>query len=750
MKKYIDCLCLCVLLAVCCVACREEEDASAVRSGFLISLVEAPQVGVEARAVVEVDGHSFTTSHLTITNKDNGKKVYDEDFTKEQISASAGRYDIEVSLGEDVVLGLTPYYTGKKEETITEGVKTVSVECSLANALLSVNFGKDTEAAARFGKFFSKYEVKVACGNSSISIGEGEKVYFKAGSSLSLTFKGKLKESGKDYEYIIPTENISVAAKDHTILTLAVAPVEAGVAVEVTKAEVKEETISSTIPMSWLPKPTVSATGFDATTNSLSVVETETASASIDFKLPSALQNMKFKFHFEDPQFASLNEKEYSLIDNKTEIETALGITLPTVGETDASKAQIVLDDLINKLQAIDENTSTVNIVTVAIKTNDRWSDEGGVSNTYTLTCTPPKFTVGVQPGNIWTMEFTADEITVESGDESKLKGEGLQYQYRDAESSEWHTLNDGARQSGLTPGKTYSLRALYGGRIASNVVDVKTYPQIKLQEDGRNGQLDDWYYEITDDAGNEITENISYVYWKKWFPKNAESDVLSIWNTVNQTTTQHGTAPTIGWFPFTGYTPTPPYVGCCYVANSGTIPSDDSCSGKSALIRTVGWGSGSTGGGNSSIIKHVTPGELYIGAYDLSTHTPNYGMDYESRPTGMRFKYKYYPISSDAGVIDKFIAKIVIMDETGTSISEQYPLEDNCGGARDSWSENVEISINYADITKSPKKMYILFKSGTVTDQDNMAKPKIGNLSDGESVGSQLYIDDVELIYDK
>ena len=45
---------------------------------------------------------------------------------------------------------------------------------------------------------------------------------------------------------------------------------------------------------------------------------------------------------------------------------------------------------------------------------------------------------------------------------------------------------------------------------------------------------------------------------------------------------------------------------------------------------------------------------------------------------------------------------------------------------------------------------MYILFKSGSLTDTNVMDKPSFGNLSDGESVGSKLYIDDVELIYNK
>ena len=44
---------------------------------------------------------------------------------------------------------------------------------------------------------------------------------------------------------------------------------------------------------------------------------------------------------------------------------------------------------------------------------------------------------------------------------------------------------------------------------------------------------------------------------------------------------------------------------------------------------------------------------------------------------------------------------------------------------------------------------IYIVFKSGDKTSNDTLIEvPKFGNLSDGKYVGSQLYVDDVELIY--
>ena len=148
------------------------------------------------------------------------------------------------------------------------------------------------------------------------------------------------------------------------------------------------------------------------------------------------------------------------------------------------------------------------------------------------------------------------------------------------------------------------------------------------------------------------------------------------------------------------------------------------------------------TGGGNASKINHVTPAELYLGTYDLANHKPVYGIEYASRPTAIKFWCKYVPKSTDL-----LIAQIIILDNEGMEIGgASIPTEE--AGVTD-WTEKT-LFINYTDLKKAPAKMYVLFKSGTITDTGVMDKPEFGNLSDGESVGSKLYIDDISLVYDK
>ena len=259
-------------------------------------------------------------------------------------------------------------------------------------------------------------------------------------------------------------------------------------------------------------------------------------------------------------------------------------------------------------------------------------------------------------------------------------------------------------------------------GEVAGEAVAVSTYPIIELE----NGNMEHWTKE---GPANGNT------YWYVMYPWN-EEDEKKYWNTINLTTTQDGEVRNSSWNVI------PPYTWTTYVANSGTISVTDSHSGNAALIRTVGWGSGSTAAGDASDIKHVTPGELYLGSYDLSSHLPVYGIEYKSHPTNVKFWCKYEPKSSDL-----MIAQIVIMDANGETIGSANIPESESGSIAN-WTEKT-LDIQYTDLEKEPSKMYLLFKSGSLTDSNILDRCN-ANFSDGEHVGSRLYIDDISLVYNK
>lgn len=73
----------------------------------------------------------------------------------------------------------------------------------------------------------------------------------------------------------------------------------------------------------------IEAEGFE--NNVLAFAETESKTAKLNLNTASALQDLKLKFTFGDPQFESLNDKEYllSVPTDKEKVEKVLGIVLP-------------------------------------------------------------------------------------------------------------------------------------------------------------------------------------------------------------------------------------------------------------------------------------------------------------------------------------------------------------------------------------------------------------------------------------
>ena len=706
------------LLGVLFVACSEEENLSQTgKTGFLVSLAE--DVKVESRSTPEEIGKPVASQfNLKITNQATGSELYNDSYTNQLIPASAGTYEIEATYGDNPVLALdAPYYKGTTEAELADGEsKTVQVNCKVANALASVVF--DNSGTNTFeSQFASSYGVRVSVNGSSTTLtNNGESAYYRAGSMPVFTFVGTLRNGGGVKEVPLENSNLSnpstFVAGQHCQITLKLSDAAPGLRVEISKVEVNSLTINETIPLEWLPKPKVTAEGF--TDNTLSMYETETPTAKFNFNLSSALQELKFTLNFADETYQSLN-KTYTLSELSEEDRTALtnaGVVLPVIGSKEAS---LDFTGLAAKLTGSTSGEVLSNVITLdEVKANNRVLEGEQV---YTIQTSAPDFELIVYPGNTWTKQFTANTQIIHGN--ADVIREGMTFEYKAGETN-WISSRD-SLITGLTPGTNYQVRLKYGKHYKET--NVATYPIIELE----NGDMEHWTKE---GPANNNT------YWYVMYPWN-EEDEKKYWNTINLTTTQDGEIRNSSWDLF------PPYTWTTYVANSGTISVTDSHSGNAALIRTVGWGSGSTAAGDASDIKHVTPGELYLGSYDLSSHLPVYGIEYKSRPTNVKFWCKYEPKSSDL-----MIAQIIIMDANGETIGSAS-VPENESGAIANWTEKT-LDIQYTDLEKEPSKMYILFKSGSLTDTNVMDKPSFGNLSDGESVGSKLYIDDVELIYNK
>lgn len=185
-------------------------------------------------------------------------------------------------------------------------------------------------------------------------------------------------------------------------------------------------------------------------------------------------------------------------------------------------------------------------------------------------------------------------------------------------------------------------------------------------------------------------------------------------------------------------------FLNLAYVAASGTTPTQG-ISGQGALLRTIAWGSGNTAAGGASIIKHVDRAELFLGTFNSTNDSelPAYGIDFASRPSALRFYYKFEEAKSRKGYVE-----IKVLDASGAVIA-QNQMEI---GSQGSWTP-MNVPLTYTKAAKAAK-LSVIFRSTNVGkplgDGTALGKSDINTNGSRTSphTGSQLYIDDIELIY--
>lgn len=272
----------------------------------------------------------------------------------------------------------------------------------------------------------------------------------------------------------------------------------------------------------------------------------------------------------------------------------------------------------------------------------------------------------------------------------------------------------------GLTGGKTYQVRATCDGNL-STIYTFTTETGAQLA----NSDMETW--SRTDGQTK---------YW--WIEYAGASKEAAIWGTMNILTTSEGGNDT-------GITNS--RNGTAYCAFSGTRQEKGSVHGGSsaAIIETVGWGKGNAAQGWWTNSKHITVGQLYLGSYNETSTSPNYGISYSNRPKSVEFWYKYRAKNS----ADFGKAFVKVLDASGNILAEK--------------DINLTACDNYTQITLDLNELYAIpcnpaaslqigfLSSGYegVESQNNaewLDRPGVMNLSDGRFTGSSLYIDDIKL----
>lgn len=705
-------LCL-VMLSLLTLSCNraDMEEGHIGKSGFLVTLTD--DVRVESRSTpAKLEDPLNTDFDLKIIRTSTGETVYDGKFKEDLIQASAGFYQVTASFGTNPVLAVdAPYYEGTvtEVEVRKDTPAQVLVPCKVANALLSVVYGES------IAKVYDSYYVTVAVGEESREIRNNESAYFHAGSVVNVWFHGTPKGESEERTFELLHEGLTapLEAGEHAILNLSI---EAGVNVSVEKVEVKKVTVGETVPVEYMPKPKLEAEGFS--NNELTFAETEKKAASVHLKLASPLQELKMRFHFEDAQFASLNDQDYLLSKDKAALENALGIILPDVNATDAT---IDFSNLIAKMQT-NAGATTRNVIELDAQANNRWSSDketDASSRKLTLNCNKPVFSISAYPGNIWTKEFTVNHLLaedVESGDYETL-GEKMTYQFSSNGTDGWTDLGEDLRKADLTPGTIYYIRGLYRGVIESKVTEIATCPIIEIP----NGNMESW---------RTLTKKV--MPGANFFKKvtiTADYPDNNIWSCVNVKTFE-----------------STPNIESTYNMIASTY-KETGRSGYAAALRTVGWDNGS--GNTTSIIYHVSAGKLFLGTYsfnhDNNSEVYNYGIEYKSRPTHLRFFYKYAPYNNDSFKV------IVVLENRSEGIVTRVGQVEFVSNETKSDFTELSLPIEYINMELPITHMYVLFSSsaGCSDSEAEETKNLKGMVSGGNyHQGSVFIIDDVELQY--
>ena len=297
-------------------------------------------------------------------------------------------------------------------------------------------------------------------------------------------------------------------------------------------------------------------------------------------------------------------------------------------------------------------------------------------------------------------------------------------------------------RLTGLTPGTKYSVRSIHDGE-KSRTVTVTTEAATAF----KYGTFDKWT--------SEQLHNYQYL----WIPGTP-------WETLNHLTLSQPGNPT---YAYKGTSGTIPANGRSNYSNryGGLFGTDQKADGhtqgidnlhsdlshtgaNAALIRTVGYGSGNSAGAGTgnpasgfATCEHVAAGELYLGTYD---NGPVYsGCDFDRRPNSVTFYYKYVPYGSSGDYGD---CEVIVYDASGKEISGSGVKEIH---AQANYTP-MTLTLDYPVDAKKAAKIMIRFKSSANPSLTNNSTwlygPGNKNLSGGEYVGSELYIDDITFNY--
>ena len=368
-------------------------------------------------------------------------------------------------------------------------------------------------------------------------------------------------------------------------------------------------------------------------------------------------------------------------------------------------KYEAVPFDATFKVRVVDNNDNTVTSAPFTIKIQKLTAQ------------------VNVAEANAFARSFRGVTMTVNEGIASKF---ALQYRTGEGdwttvkpESIDGNTLTFAKIGGSLLPETAYQFRSIYDNNAAEVSDNVVVTTEAAAQVG--NAGFEDWTTETMTVNVNLTTKKFTH----NWYNAFSNSDVDQWWAVTSKQSMPSSVSTSSNY----------------NVKNIPTVAySADSFSGsKSAHIFTV-----NIGYFNTPDVASGTSyaGELFIGTADDSGNPTYSGHRFTTRPDKISFRYKYAPKGSE-----KFYVKIELKDAAGSVL---YSKEDTQGPAATEWTEYTT-SIDWADLTKKPESILIIFKSSSSAKPDVTAKSnlEVAGKTETGHFGSSLHIDDIQMIYE-
>ena len=694
-----------------------------------------------------------------------------EDARDTVLRVKAGKWKLLSFYGDSTACGFDkPYFLAEKEFDVDGGLKAngdpnltvVEAQAKVSNVRITVNF--DETVSGSYYDYFvrlARIDTSSAAGNQAnkkyrqilrYRMDEERDAYMMATDSLQIQFMAQYEYGDESSWKFATLDTIATLPNDHvTIDVLVKDPRKGNLDVTIkTDDNIIRTDHNLEILEEWAPQdpPQVVASGFDANGDHAVVEGDNTGNnATISVIARAGLRNLYVKV-----------DSDYL---NKPVSEGGAGLDIPLGEELDlldvSSSNLAKLDRLaaagFDWQRAVGENGNSVmdgsrkltyvtmtklfeyinelnpslpkkrDLAVFTIRAVDNVPEPQETVLELTATAYPITQNLSIPEGRVWARKIVSPELAVGKGlarlfvlqastDNGVTWNDFATFRSADNSVIDYGTL-------AVEPSTTYKFRTVYNNNpnLVSNVVTVTTEDVLQVGNPGfEEYQTTYMHVEPMGSIGN------LYEYDREWYLPYYASDADPWWAVNSRMTMPDGhTAWTSNFcknFPCTAFSTN---------SYSGT---------KSAMVYTVNVGNTNTDG--TAVGKNV-PGEIWIGkADDSGNHTVD-GHEFGSRPTSMKFWYKYIPNGNET-----FAVYVVLKDASGKEIMRTEMLD---GGMAAEWTQ-CEIPMVYSDMESKASNLYICFKSCVSGGVEPARTMEIGGKQQTAHIGSVLKIDDIELTY--